>query len=183
LWKATQRIKAQNTVVFSGLELKEETPKNNSGQIDFIIISLPLKSIIQIEAKTGNNTSNRKSASAQLKRGQTFFEEKFPFPNSANWKYVKAMCFGQSVENNICDQCKPFILSSNFITEETTQSVSEKIADQFQSFLSIISSDENNGKYKTYSFTSYKFPIKGLIINNICNTFENLLSYPDRVDP
>jgi hypothetical protein len=146
LWKATQRKIAKNTVVFSGLELKEKTSKNNSGQIDFIIISLPLKSIIQIEAKTGNNPSNRTKASAQLKRGHSFFEKNFPFPKSENWKYVKMMCFGESVEKDICKKCKPFVLGSNFIKENTIQSVSEEIADQFLSFLSIISSDENNGK-------------------------------------
>ncbi len=44
------------------------------------------------------------------------------------------MCFGESVEKNICDQCKPFVLSANFLAEKKTQPVAEQIADQFKTF-------------------------------------------------
>ncbi len=104
------------------------------GEFDFIVISLPLKSIVQIEAKRGNNQKNRQHAEIQLKRGQGFFAENFPFPSSEDWKYIKMMCFGESVEKDICDDCKPFVISANFIESNRTQPVAKQIADQFKPF-------------------------------------------------
>ena len=136
LRRATKDIHATNTVVLSGLKLKEANFQYESGEIDFLIVSLPLKSIIQIEAKKGNSNSNRRKASAQLGRGHAFFKQNVPFPTSDKWNYIKMMCFGESVETDICDQCKPFVLSANFIERNKTQAVSKPIADQFKSFWS-----------------------------------------------
>ncbi len=133
--KATKDIEAQNTVVLSGLKLKDLDSKT-TGEIDFLIISLPLNSFIQIEAKRANTDSTRSSASTQLKRGLAFFEEHFSFPSSENWNYTKMMCIGESIEKDICDDCKPFVLSANFIEMNKTQPVNEQIADQFLSFWS-----------------------------------------------
>jgi hypothetical protein len=133
LRKATKDITAQNTVVLSGLKLKDGN-WNTLGEFDFIIVSLPLKSIIQVEAKNGNNVKNIKSAEEQLNQGQEFFKENFPFPSSENWKYTKMMCFGESVGKDICDDCKPFVLSTNFMNTNQTQPVAVQIADQFKSF-------------------------------------------------
>jgi hypothetical protein len=135
LRKATKDIEAQNTVVLSGLKLKDLDSKT-TGEIDFLIISLPLNSFIQIEAKRANTDSTRSSASTQLKRGLAFFEEHFSFPSSENWNYTKMMCIGESIEKDICDDCKPFVLSANFIEMNKTQPVNEQIADQFLSFWS-----------------------------------------------
>ena len=132
--KATKEIHATNTVVLSGLKLKEANFQDESGEIDFLIVSLPLKSIIQIEAKKGNSNSNRRKASAQLRQGLLFFEQNFPFPISENWNYIKMMCFGESVETDICDDCKPFVLSANFIETNKTQAVAEQVAKQFIPF-------------------------------------------------
>jgi hypothetical protein len=134
LRKATRDNQVQNTVVLSGLKLKAANSQNASGEIDFLIVVLPLKSVIHIEAKKGNSISNRRKASAQLKRGLAFFEKNFPFPSSENWNYVKMMCFGESVGKDICDDCKPFVLSANFIETNLTQPVANQIADQFKSF-------------------------------------------------
>ncbi len=131
--KATQEIKAQNTVVLSGLNLKDLDSKT-TGEIDFLIISLPLMSIIQIEAKNGNNKKNREHADKQLSRGLEFFRNNCPFSEPENWNYTKMMCFGQSVEKDICDQCKPFVLSANFVESNKTQAVAKKIAEQFKTF-------------------------------------------------
>ena len=131
--KATTEIKAQNTVVLSGLNLKDLDSKT-TGEIDFLIISLPLRSIIQIEAKNGNNIKNREHAEKQLNRGQEFFWNNCPFPESVNWSYTKMMCFGQSVGKDICEQCKPFVISANFVESNKTQPVAEKIAKQFKTF-------------------------------------------------
>jgi hypothetical protein len=127
-------MKIQNAVVLSGLKLKTANSQDASGEMDFLIISLPLKSIIHIEAKKGNSKSNRSKASAQLKRGLTFFEENIPFPVSEKWNYIKMMCFGESVETDICDDCKPFVLSANFIETNKTQAVAEQVAKQFIPF-------------------------------------------------
>jgi hypothetical protein len=136
---------SKNTVVLSGLTLKDYNLMK-LGEFDFIIISSALQSIIQIEAKKGNNKKNKEDAETQLKRGQSFFEENFPFPKSENWKYVKMMCFGESVEKDVCENCKPFILGSNLIKENTIQSVREEIADQFLLFLNTFFDGNLKGK-------------------------------------
>ncbi len=130
--KATKDIEAQNTVVLSGLKLKDLDSKT-TGEMDFLIISLPLQSVIQIEAKRANTDTTRSSAAKQLNRGQTFFEENIPFPSSENWNYTKMMCFGEVVKEDICNDCKPFVLSSNFIEMNMTQPVAKHIAEQFKS--------------------------------------------------
>jgi hypothetical protein len=154
LRKATKEIHATNTVVLSGLKLKEANFQDESGEIDFLIVSLPLKSIIHIEAKKGNSNSNRRKASAQLKRGMTFFEEIFPFPVSEKWNYIKMMCFGESVQRHICDHCKPFVLSANFLSEKKTQPVAEQIADQFRTFWERCNVHKGT---KLKNFLSYSF--------------------------
>jgi hypothetical protein len=133
LRKATSDVSAQNTVVLSGLKQKDLDSKT-TGEIDFLIISLPLQSIIQIEVKRGNTDASRSSAAKQLNRGQAFFLENFPFPSSENWNYTKMMCFGESVNNNICDDCKPFVFSANFIEANLTQPIADQIADRFKTF-------------------------------------------------
>jgi hypothetical protein len=137
--------KFQNAVVLSGLMLKDSSLKT-LGEFDFIVISSALKSIIQIEAKRGNNLGNRTHAGTQLNRGQAFFEENFPFPCSENWKYVKMMCFGELVDKDICQNCKTFILGSDFIENKTIQSISDKIGQQFLSFINTIFGSKDTGK-------------------------------------
>jgi hypothetical protein len=135
----------QNTVVLSGLMLKDCNLKI-LGEFDFLVISPALKSIILIEAKRGNNLGNRTHAEAQLNRGQAFFEENFPFPSSENWKYVKMMCFGELVDKDICQNCKLFILGSDFIEDKTIQSISGKISQQFLSFINTFFESKDTGK-------------------------------------
>jgi hypothetical protein len=130
----------QNTVVVSGLRLRDADLKT-TGEIDFIVISLQLKSIIQIEAKRGNNQKNREHAEEQLKKGLAFFKENFSFPSSENWKYIKMMCFGESVEKDVCEKCKPFVLESSFVQANTIRSVSTEIASQLSTFLNCIRPD------------------------------------------
>jgi hypothetical protein len=134
----------------SDLKLKDLDSKT-TGEIDFLIISLPLQSVIQIEAKRANTDTSRRSAAKQLNRGKTFFEENIPFPSSENWNYTKMMCFGESVDKDVCDQCKPFVLSANFIVSNMTQPVAKPIADQFKSFWS--SSEVYTGKIKCNTLT------------------------------
>jgi hypothetical protein len=143
--------KFQNTVVFSGLML-EDCNLKTLGEFDFIVISSMSKLIIHIEAKRGNNPGNREHAEIQLNRGQAFFEENFPFPSSENWKYVKMMCFGECVEKDICQNCRPFILGSEFIKENTIQTVSEEIAHQFLAFLNKITDGNCTGKVPQLRF-------------------------------
>ena len=137
--------KFQNAVVLSGLMLKDSSLKT-LGEFDFIVISSAFKSIIQIEAKRGNNPKNREHAETQLNRGQAFFEENFPFPSSENWTYIKMMCFGELVNKEVCQNCKPFIFGTNFIMDKTTQSISDKIGKQFLSFINTIFDSKDTGK-------------------------------------
>jgi hypothetical protein len=130
LRKATKDKQIQNSVVLSGLKIKDLNLKT-TGEIDFLIISLPLKSIIHIEAKRANTESSRSSAAKQLERGLNFFDDNCPFASSANWKYIKMLTFGEVVED-ICSQCQPFVLSANFIKKNKTQPVAEEISKQFK---------------------------------------------------
>jgi hypothetical protein len=145
LHTAMKKEKFQNAVVLSGLMLKDWNLKT-LGEFDFIIISSASKSIIQVEAKRGNNPGNRTHAGTQLNRGQAFFEENFPFPSSENWKYVKMMCFGELVEKDVCQNCKPFILGSDFFKDKSIQSISGKIGQQFLSFINTIFDSKDTGK-------------------------------------
>ena len=137
--------KFQNAVVLSGLMLKDSSLKT-LGEFDFIVIFSASKTIIQIEAKRGNNPKNREHAETQLNRGQAFFEENFPFPSSENWTYIKMMCFGELVNKEVCQNCKPFILGSDFIENKTTKSISDKIGQQFLSFINTIFDGKDTGK-------------------------------------
>jgi hypothetical protein len=137
--------KFQNAVVLSGLMLKDSSLKT-LGEFDFIVISSAFKSIIQIEAKRGNNPKNREHAETQLNRGQAFFEENFPFPSSENWTYIKMMCFGELVNKEVCQNCKPFILGSDFIENKNTKSISDNIGQQFLSFINTIFDGKDTGK-------------------------------------
>ena len=145
LQTAMKSAKFQNTVVLSGLML-EDCNLKTLGEFDFIVISSASKSIIHIEAKRGNNPENRETGKKQLDRGLAFFEENFPFPSSENWKYVKMMCFGELVDKEICQNCKTFILSSDFIGDKTTLSISDKIGQQFLSFINTIFDSKDTGK-------------------------------------
>ena len=137
--------KCQNAVVLSGLMLKDGNLKT-LGEFDFIVIFSASKTIIQIEAKRGNNPKNRTHAKTQLNRGQAFFEENFPFPSSENWTYIKMMCFGELVDKEICQNCKTFILGSDFIENKTTQSISDRIGQQCLSFINTIFDSKDTGK-------------------------------------
>jgi hypothetical protein len=137
--------KCQNAVVLSGLMLKDGNLKT-LGEFDFIVIFSASKTIIQIEAKRGNNPKNREHAETQLNRGQAFFEENFPFPSSENWTYIKMMCLGELVNKEVCPNCKPFILGSDFIENKTTKSISDKIGQQFLSFINTIFDSKDTGK-------------------------------------
>jgi hypothetical protein len=137
--------KFQNAVVLSGLML-EDCNLKTLGEFDFIVISSASKSIIHIEAKRGNNPGNRTHAETQLNRGQAFFEENFPFPSSENWNYIKMMCFGEVVDKDVCPNCKSFILGSDFIKENTIQTVSKEIDHQFIAFLNTITDGNCTGK-------------------------------------
>jgi hypothetical protein len=145
---AMKEKKFQNTVVLSGLVLKDSN-LFALGEFDFIVISSPLKVIIHIEAKRGNNKRNREEAKSQLDRGQAFFEENFSFPISESWNYIKMICFGESVDKDICKNCKSFIVGSNFIKDDVIQPVSEEISQQFHSFLNMVSDRYFKGNNKT----------------------------------
>ena len=45
---ALSKIKAKNTAVFTGLKLKDVNSNNQLGEIDFLIVSHELKSILQV---------------------------------------------------------------------------------------------------------------------------------------
>ena len=153
---AMKSEKFQNAVVLSGLMLKDGNLKT-LGEFDFIVISSASKSIIHIEAKRGNNPKNREHAETQLNRGQAFFKENFPFPSSENWNYTKMMCFGEVVEEDICDDCKPFVLSANFIEANLTQPIAVQISDQFKTFWKCrkVNKGKINFLQMKFSFYSY----------------------------
>jgi len=65
-----------------------------------------------------------------LQRGQAFINENIPFCNQEFWRYVKALCFGDIVDN-ICNDCKPFVLSIEFDEKEKDLYRNNAITKQF----------------------------------------------------
>jgi hypothetical protein len=56
------------------------------------------------------------------------------------------MCFGELVNKEVCQNCKPFILGSDFIKNKNTKSISDKIGQQFLSFINTIFGGKDTGK-------------------------------------
>ena len=118
----------KDTVVISGWEVKDENGVK-FGEYDFIIVSLPLKSIIHIEAKRSQDTpipknsqSKRKKndpqdkAAEQLEKLRKKLLADIPFPASENWTYLKWIYFEKTSEQrmrNMCSDCKAHILTTD----------------------------------------------------------------------
>jgi hypothetical protein len=120
----------KNTVVFSGLQLTQN--KHSNLEFDFLIISLPLKAIIQVEVNPKNNKNTRKHAKEQLQQGLKFFKEQLPFPSDENWKFIKTVSFGEPLKD-ICDECQTFVFTSDF--EKKKNKKEENFSSQLRTFL------------------------------------------------
>ena len=104
--------KIKDTVVLSSWSDKGAQGRKNR-EIDFIILSLPLKSIFQIEVKSSSNSSNLNSGVKQLESGKTFFTSTIPFPAEEHWSIVRALYFGKLVEPlKACKSCETFLLTN-----------------------------------------------------------------------
>ena len=92
------------------------------GESDFLIVSLPLKSIIHIEAKRSQINDKKKSeelepwqkAAVQLEKMRQNCWDNIPFKASDDWRYSKWMYF-QNTSNDqmakICQACQAHILN------------------------------------------------------------------------
>ncbi len=120
----------KNTVVINGF--KDKGPSGmETGEFDFLIVSAPLQTIIHIEVKRtcSQNTSN--SAAKQLDRGLKLFQDKIPFPEKEEWKYVRMMCFGidDQKQSIFCSECQSYALGpTTDVWTEITKNI--KRADQ-----------------------------------------------------
>jgi hypothetical protein len=83
-----------------------------------------------------------------LQRGQQFIIEHIPFCKQEQWNFIKVLCFGQiTTENNICDECKPFILSFEFDAKRNAQVFSQAIKNQFHElWANILKAKPEKGK-------------------------------------
>ena len=92
-------------------------------EFDFIIVSLPLKSIFQIEVKKCLTKSSIKKAKDQLKKGKKFINSIIPFPLEDNLKLVRSFFVGEQEkeleqEQEPCSSCLRFFLSHESSLDE-----------------------------------------------------------------
>ena len=92
--------------------------------------------------KRGNSPNIQKRLKKQLERGQTFISENLPFDKKENWKFVKAVCIGKIAEN-ICDDCKPFVLDSD-ATQNCIETLKKKFIDLWSITSKSIKETSNN---------------------------------------
>ena len=78
-------------------------------EFDFLIISKPLRSVVQIEAKFSNSGVQRVCASEQLEKGFEFFQSTLPFPGSEDWHFVKTIYIGNNKEE-VCQDCSKHVV-------------------------------------------------------------------------
>jgi hypothetical protein len=90
------------------------------------------------------------------------------------------MCFGESVEKDICENCKQFILGSNLIKENTIQSVREEIADQFISFLNTFFDGNLQGKIAGFGVTFWLICNFSYNIFTVYKQFHNITSFQNK---
>ncbi len=85
-----------------------------TGEFDFLIVSEPLQTIFHIEVKRTCSKNTTDSAAKQLDRGLKLIQNKIPFPEKEEWKYVRMMCFGIAGEKHsiFCSRCQSFVLGS-----------------------------------------------------------------------
>ncbi len=101
----------KNTVVINGFKNILED-RREKGEFDFLIISEPSRSIVQVEVKSSQGQANK--AFQQLEKGKVLLQEKIPFPDQeqCHWNYVKVVKFAES-SIDCCPACQPFVLLNN----------------------------------------------------------------------
>ena len=120
LQSTLKQADAKNTIVISGWEFKGLNGML-VGESDFLIVSLPLKSVIHIEAKRSQINPKSKGekdpwqkAAEQLEKTRKICLKNIPFEASDSWRYFKFMFF-QNTSNDlmdkICQACKDHILT------------------------------------------------------------------------
>ena len=104
--------KIKDTVVLSSWSDKGAQGRKNR-EIDFIILSLPLRSIFQIEVKASSNKANLNHGINQLQEGKNFFSSIIPFPSDEHRRIVTALSFGKFLEPlTACKSCETFLLGN-----------------------------------------------------------------------
>jgi hypothetical protein len=103
----------KNTVVINGFKNIQED-RREKGEFDFLIISEPSRTIVQVEVKSSYKQGSADKAFQQLEKGKVLFQEKIPFPDheQCQWNYVKVVKFAE-ISINCCAVCKPFVLLNN----------------------------------------------------------------------
>jgi len=79
----------------------------------------------------------------QLKKGLDFFISNIPFGEEENWTFTKKICFGKPVEN-ICQKCKPYVLSTKFQPEMYNEKSNALLREQFKQFWDISLKNKNS---------------------------------------
>ena len=92
-----ENSRVQDTVVITGW--KDNTP-NAKKEFDFLIISLTLKAIIHIEVKRTLSKKAKEAATRQLDDGHNIINNKVPFAETSNWKYIQYISYCYKDEND-----------------------------------------------------------------------------------
>ena len=90
LQQTFENLGVEDTVVISGW--KDNTPSAKK-EFDFLVISLPLKAIIHIEAKRTLIKKSKEKAINQLNDGHSIMKNKVPVPEASNWSYTQYICY------------------------------------------------------------------------------------------
>jgi hypothetical protein len=110
LQKLLENDQVKDTLVISSWSDGGSNNRKNR-EIDFLIISLPLKAIFQIEVKKISNKSNINDGVKQLKEGKNFFLSIIPFPSREEWSFVQVLYFGTATSTlESCQNCQDFLL-------------------------------------------------------------------------
>jgi Holliday junction resolvase-like predicted endonuclease len=104
----------KNTIVINGYKNIQEN-RRETGEFDFLIISEPWRTIIQVEVKSSYKQGSADKAFQQLEKGKVLFQEKIPFPDQeqCHWNYVKVVKFAETSISSCCAACQPFVLLNN----------------------------------------------------------------------
>ena len=108
----------KDTLVLSSWSDKGAQDRKNR-EFDFIIVSLPLKFVFQIEVKSSSNKPNINKAIEQVEEGRKFLSSIIPFPAEDNWKFVRSFYFGKLTKPlKPCQSCHNFLLSHDTNLDE-----------------------------------------------------------------
>jgi len=112
-----------------------ETPNNQEGEADYVIVSKTRRHIYIIESKS---SPAKHEVIVQLKRTQRFLEKFFGhlIMEEENWKFFRCVHFHEMTEKvnkQICPQCQPFCITKDWKSEDFENLLKQSAIDYSES--------------------------------------------------